>query len=89
MNPLRWRGEYQAVWIALCIVGGMAGLLFAWMDSPVRKLATSNTGGFGTQTWFFAWLKDPSQYWQWPFFGIILAGLIFYAVMLIVCTKPR
>ena len=69
--------------IAFSIVGGMAGLFFAWMDSAGRKLAISNTLGLGVQVWFFAWLTDPSQYWQWPLFGIVFVGLTFYAVMLV------
>src|SRR5262245_34202408 len=69
MNPLHWRREYQVAWIAFCLIGGMAGLFFAWMESTGRKLAISDTLGLGAQVWFFAWLTDPSQYWQWPLFG--------------------
>jgi len=87
MNPLRWRREHRAAWIAFCVVGGMAGLFFAWMESSMRRAAISNTGGFGAQAWFFAWLKDPSQYWQWPLFGVIFVGLTFYAVMLVLARS--
>jgi hypothetical protein len=84
MNPLRWKREYQVAWIAFCLIGGMAGLFFAWIESTGRKLAISDTLGLGAQVWFFAWLTDPSQYWQWPFFGAVFVGLIFYAAMLVV-----
>ena len=59
----------------------MAGLFFAWMESTGRKLAISDTLGLGAQVWFFAWLTDPSQYWQWPLFGAVFVGLTFYAAM--------
>jgi hypothetical protein len=84
MNPLHWKREYQIAWIAFCLIGGMAGLFIAWMDSTGRKLAISNTLDLGTQAWFYAWLADPSQYWQWPLFGAAFVGLTFYAVMLVV-----
>src|SRR5258708_30051238 len=75
MNPLHWKREYQIAWIAFCLIGGMAGLFIAWMDSTGRKLAISNTLGLGTQAWFFAWLADPSQYWQWPLFGAVFVRI--------------
>src|SRR5712672_4170624 len=77
------RREHQVAWIGFCIIGGMAGLFFAWMDSIGRKLAISKTGGFGAQACFFAWLPDPSQYRQWPLFGVVFVGLTFYALMLV------
>jgi hypothetical protein len=49
MNPLHWKREYQIAWIAFCLIGGMAGLFFAWMDSTGRKLAMTDTLGLGVQ----------------------------------------
>jgi hypothetical protein len=49
MNPLHWKREYQIAWIAFCLIGGMAGLFFAWMESTGRKLAISDTLGLGAQ----------------------------------------
>jgi hypothetical protein len=89
MNPLHWKREYLVAWIAFSVVGGMAGLFLAWMDSTGRKLAVSNTLRLGVQVWFFAWLTDPSQYWQWPLFGIVFVGLTFYAVMLAQLAQNR
>jgi hypothetical protein len=54
------------------------------MESTGRKLAISDTLGLGAQARFFAWLTDPSQYWQWPLFGAVIVGLTFYAAMLVV-----
>lgn len=83
MNPLRWRREFQIAWIAFCIVGGMAGLFFAWTESPVRMVVNYTLDGNANPTlMFFLWLLHPSRYWQWPLFGIVFVGLTFYAVML-------
>jgi hypothetical protein len=82
MNPLHWRREYQVAWIVFCIVGGMAGLFFAWTESPVRTMA-NYTMGANPSLMFFLWLLYPSRYWQWPLFGIAAVGLTFYAVMLV------
>jgi hypothetical protein len=81
MNPLRWKREYQVACIAFCVVGGLAGLFFAWVDSLGHKLVITNAGGYGAQAWFFVWLKHPSQYWQWPLLGVVFVGLTFHAVM--------
>jgi len=82
MNPLHWRREYQVAWIAFCIVGGMAGLFFAWTESPVHTLANYTMDG--DPAWMlFLWLLHPSRYWQWPLFGVVFVGLTFYAVMLV------
>jgi len=82
MNPLHWRREYQVAWIVFCIVGGMAGLFFAWIESSVRTMA-NYTMGASPSRMFVSWLLYPSQYWQWPLFGIAFVGLTFYAVMLV------
>jgi len=81
MNPLHWRREYQIAWIAFCLIGAMAGLFFAWTESPVRTLANYTMDGDPARM-FFLWLLHPSRYWQWPLFGAGFVGLTFYAAML-------
>jgi hypothetical protein len=44
MNPLRWKREYQVSCVAFCVVDGMAGLFFAWVDSLGHKLVITNAG---------------------------------------------
>jgi len=87
MNPLHWRREFQVAWIAFCIVGGMAGLFFAWTESAVRTLVNYTMGGNPSRM-FFLWLLHPSGYWQWPLFGTVFVGLTFYAVMLVSRRAP-
>jgi hypothetical protein len=80
MNPLHWRRGYQVAWIAICIVSGLTGLFFAWTDSTAHIVARSQGN---TSHWFFLWLSHPSGYWQWPLFGFVFVGLIFWAAMLV------
>ncbi len=86
MNPLRWRREHQIAWIAFCVVGGMAGLFFAWMESPVRAMATYTMDG-NPSLMFLLWLSRPSRNWLWPLFGVLFVGLTFYAAILV--RKPK
>jgi hypothetical protein len=81
MNPFHWRREYQIAWILFCLVGGMAGLFFAWTESPFRMVANYTMDG-NPSLMFLLWLSHPSRYWQWPLFGIVFVGLAFYAAML-------
>ena len=82
MNPLHWRREFQVAWIAFCLVGGMAGLFFAWTELAVRTMANYTMEG-NPSLMFLLWLLHPSRYWQWPLFGIVFVGLTFYAMMLV------
>jgi hypothetical protein len=82
MNPFHWRREYQVAWIVFCLVGGMAGLFFAWLESPVRVMA-NYTMEVNPSLMFLLWLLRPLRYWHWPLFGISFVGLTFYAAMLV------
>jgi hypothetical protein len=82
MNPLGWRRQYQVALIAFCIVGGMAGLFFAWTESAVRTMANYTVGVDPSRT-FLLWLLRPAGYWPWPLFGVVFVGLTFYAAMLV------
>jgi hypothetical protein len=82
MNPLQWRREHQVAWIAFCIVGAMAGLFFAWMESGARVTANF-TMGVNAPWMFMLWLLHPAGYWLWPLYGIAFVGLTFYATMLV------
>jgi hypothetical protein len=82
MNPLQWRCEYQLAWIVFCVVGGMAGLFFAWMESGTRMMVNYTLGVDVTRV-FLLWLLHPSGYWLWLVFGVVFIGLTFYAAMLV------
>lgn len=60
----------------------MAGLFFAWIESPVRVTANYTMEG-NPSFMFLLWLLHPSRYWHWPLFGIVFVGLTFYAAMLV------
>lgn len=89
MNPLTWRLELQIAGAMCCVVGAMAGVFFAWMESPFRRIANSNISGewSNSSTVFLQWLSYPHLYWVWPFFGGLIAALAFYAFML--TRKPE
>jgi hypothetical protein len=36
MNPIRWKRQDQVAGLAFCAVGAIAGIFFAWLDSPFR-----------------------------------------------------
>jgi hypothetical protein len=82
MNPLDWRRENQAAGIAFCIAGAIAGIFFAWMDSPVRQLSSHALSGewANPTNAFLFWLSHVGLYWPWPTMGACTAGLIFYGV---------
>jgi hypothetical protein len=82
MNPFRWRREHQVAWIAFWVVGGMAGLFFAWMESAARITATY-TMGVDAPRMFILWMLRPAGYWLWPLYGAVFVGLTFYATMLV------
>jgi hypothetical protein len=85
MNPIRWQREHQVAGIAICIIGAIFGLLFAWVESPVHRIAVSNiSGGFSNYAnVFLGWLLDTELYWPFPFLGAIITGLAFYAMRLL------
>jgi hypothetical protein len=85
MNPLQWKREHQIAGLVICAIGGVGGVLFAWIESSFHSMAVSNlsgewsdyTGVFLNWLWF-------GHYWPWPLLGAIMAGLAFYAAMLLV-----
>ena len=87
MNPLQWQRQHQVAWITFCTVGGMAGLFFAWMESAARVTA-NYTMGVNAPWMFLLWLLRPAGYWLWPVYGVVFAGLTFYATML-VSVRPK
>jgi hypothetical protein len=64
MNPLRWTREQQLAGIIICFIGGVCGLLFAWMQSPFHTLAVTNL----SVEWadysnvFLIWVQN-AHYW--------------------------
>lgn len=83
MNPLRWQREHQIAGIVICSIGGIMGTLYAWFDSRLYLLSKSLGVGL-----LFRWLSDVSLYWPWTLTGILLAGLTFYAAMLLRKQSP-
>jgi hypothetical protein len=85
MNPLQWKREHQLAWILVGVLGGMVGLLFAWVESPAHRVAAS-LPGLNQANAFLIWLPRIGSYWHWPAFGIAIAALAFYVVMLFRCA---
>ena len=77
MNPLIWKKEHQLALIVTCVLGAVLGMLFGFTVSLASFGAPDAVG-----TWFDAWLQNPDFYWPWPVFGVVIAGLTFYAVRL-------
>jgi hypothetical protein len=85
MNPLRWDRRRQLAWGLLMLVGALAGLARAWVESPLYRLSVSSLSGewANTPRVFLTWLPNIDLYWPWPAFGVLVCGLSFYAFMLI------
>jgi hypothetical protein len=82
MNPLDWKLQHQLAGIAFCAVGAIAGIFFAWMDSPFRQLSSHSISGEWANTTivFLVWLSRADLYWPWPAIGACAAGLAFYGL---------
>jgi hypothetical protein len=85
MNPLDWKRPDQVAAIAFCAVGAIAGVFFAWMDSPFRQLSSHSVSGElpNATNVFLLWLSHVGLYWPWPLMGACAAGLAFYGGQLI------
>lgn len=85
MNPLNWTRQHQVAGIAFCAVGAIAGVFFAWMDTPLRQMSShSISGEWADPTGvFLIWLSHVRLYWPWPLMGACAAGLAFYGLLLI------
>jgi hypothetical protein len=79
LNPFRWRREHQIAGVIVCLLGGAAGVFFAWMASPYRGAAA---GIFIYTSPFLWWLGNAHFYWPQMIFGSVFAGLAFYALEL-------
>jgi hypothetical protein len=84
MNPLDWKREHQVAGLAFCAVGAIAGIFFAWMDSPVREFSSHYVSGQWANSThiFLQWLTHVELYWPWPIIGACAAGLAFYGLQL-------
>ena len=84
MNPLDWKRQDQVALIVFCAEGAIAGIFFAWMDSPFRQLSSHSISGewANTTSVFMTWLSLIGLYWPWPLIGAVAAGLAFYGVQL-------
>jgi hypothetical protein len=85
MNPLNWERQHQVAGIALCLVGAIAGVFFAWIESPFRQMSSHSISGEWADATnvFVLWLSHVELYWPWPLMGAISVGLAFYAGRLI------
>lgn len=88
MNPLAWKREFQVAAAISGVAGAIAGIFFAWMESPFRLIANSQISGEwgNSPEVFLQWLAHPHLYWVWPLFGGAFAILAFYAFALV--TNP-
>jgi hypothetical protein len=81
MNPLSWPRQNQVAGLAFCAVGAIAGIFFAWIDSPTRQFA-SHVPGINAGDAFLRWLSNINAYWPWPLMGSCFTGLLFYGLQL-------
>jgi hypothetical protein len=84
MNPFRWTREQQLAAGAACLVGALAGVFFAWMESPFRTISVHSLSGEWSDYTevFLTWLRV-GHYWPWPLLGAAIAGLTVYAIQLL------
>jgi hypothetical protein len=84
MNPLDWKREHQLAGVAFSAVGAIAGIFFAWLDSPIREFSSHYVSGqwANSTKWFFQWLAHFGLYWPWPVIGALTTGLAFYGLQL-------
>jgi hypothetical protein len=84
MNPLHWKRQQQVAAIAFCAAGAIAGVFFAWLDSPFRQISSHSVSGewANTANVFLHWLSHIGLYWPWPMMGACAAGLAFYGAHL-------
>jgi hypothetical protein len=84
MNPIRWKRQDQVAGLAFCAVGAMAGIFFAWLDSPFRIASSRALSGewADAPNIFLLWLSHASLYWSSPLLGAFGAALAFYGVCL-------
>ena len=80
MNPLDWKRQHQVAGLAFCAVGAIAGIFFAWMDSPFRQLSSHSMANASNV--FLLWLSHVDSYWPWPLMGACFTGLAFYGLQL-------
>jgi hypothetical protein len=85
MNPIRWKREEQVAGLAFCVVGAIAGIFFAWMDSPFRVASSHALSGewADAPNIFLLWLSHAGLYWPWPLFGALGAALAYYGSHLV------
>jgi hypothetical protein len=73
MNPLHWKHSHQLAWIASMMAGGVVGLIFSWLISPLSR------GGQGDLAALMVWLHFPFAYWPYVAAGAVTAGLAYYS----------
>ena len=75
MNPLHWTRQHQLAWAVISVLGAALGALLGFIHSSFFSIM---------QPWqvFVEWLSRPQSYWLWPSFGLVIAGLTFYAAQL-------
>ena len=85
MNPLKWTPEHKFAWVIFCVIGGLLGLLFAWLQDPFYAVCHTSISGEGSNCtrMLFTWLPNVALYWPLPVFGALIAGLTFYALRLL------
>ena len=74
-NPLRWTREHKIVWLGISVIGALAGILLAYIESPLFSLSR----GDATLT---RWLLEPGHYWRWALDGFLATAIVFYGAQL-------
>lgn len=72
MNPLRWQREHQVAGLVICLLGAVLGLFLAVILASLQNALVIGAS-------LLAVLRYPQLYWPYPTFGLLIAGLAFYA----------
>jgi len=85
MNPLDWPREHQVAGFVFCLIGGIVGMTFGWLESSLHQASVHSVSGplSNTAAVFLMWLPALRLYWHWPVIGALLAGMTFYAIYLL------
>lgn len=81
LNPFRWDTRRKLAGLLFTSLGALAGIFFAWLESPFRAFS-SQTLWVDSTAVFFTWLSRWHLYWPWLACGGLAAAIGFYAVEL-------
>ncbi len=82
MNPASWTREHQIAGLLFATAGALAGVVWAWLDSPFYRICKSPGGFADCPNMLLVWLGHPSQYWVLGASGALVPFLILWGFQL-------